>query len=605
MTPARTVQNAGDAQNASARHVTNARDPAGRSAARGLAALGAIALGVGGTLAVPVAASAAPAPCEQAQRYAAQSGAELFRLNKLDAGRRDNSAGDTSADVGVAEAKSALVAAATVNAAAVTRLLDADGEPGLSGPVIQQAPPTTAKAVTRTLPKGAAGPLALGRGTLTSRATWDPRMACGAASGGVTRAESAVAGVGIGELVRVPRKARSLSTTAMEPGARTVASAGLTLRSLDLLDGAVRVKVVRQPALTARMSAKDSGRIRYTPPVLEVSGYNIKTHRLDAAGDFVELALSDDDDADDTVHSGTRGAADEGSATAQSGGGESDAAAGTETDAARVRRSAGGGESDAAAATETDAARVRRSAGGGESDAAAATATDAARVRRSAGTGPDTGPDAEAASTTARYTARTAKSAHGAAATGSDDSSATPPPPEPRAEPATRDAGVLDGLLSGLPKLGDLTGGSPLPLPAVPGVPPVAGPAESAPAVGPGTGMRISLGDVRQATSGRAIAAKATAIKITITEDRTGGYGASSPNHSGVVLDLDIGRLEAAAVAPEPAAGVQGAVAAGGKGGSLPITGPGASTIAFGGVTLLLAGVAALALGLRRRRFRP
>jgi hypothetical protein len=583
MTPARTVQNAGDAQNASARHVTNARDPAGRSAARGLAALGAIALGVGGTLAVPVAASAAPAPCEQAQRYAAQSGAELFRLNKLDAGRRDNSAGDTSADVGVAEAKSALVAAATVNAAAVTRLLDADGEPGLSGPVIQQAPPTTAKAVTRTLPKGAAGPLALGRGTLTSRATWDPRMACSAASGGVTRAESAVAGVGIGELVRVPRKARSLSTTAMEPGARTVASAGLTLRSLDLLDGAVRVKVVRQPALTARMSAKDSGRIRYTPPVLEVSGYNIKTHRLDAAGDFVELALSDDDDADDTVHSGTRGAADEGSATAQSGGGESDAAAGT----------------------ETDAARVRRSAGGGESDAAAATATDAARVRRSAGTGPDTGPDAEAASTTARYTARTAKSAHGAAATGSDDSSATPPPPEPRAEPATRDAGVLDGLLSGLPKLGDLTGGSPLPLPAVPGVPPVAGPAESAPAVGPGTRMRISLGDLRQATSGRAIAAKATAIKITITEDRTGGYGASSPNHSGVVLDLDIGRLEAAAVAPEPAAGVQGAVAAGGKGGSLPITGPGASTIAFGGVTLLLAGVAALALGLRRRRFRP
>jgi hypothetical protein len=583
MTPARTVQNAGDAQNASARHVTNARDPAGRSAARGLAALGAIALGVGGTLAVPVAASAAPAPCEQAQRYAAQSGAELFRLNKLDAGRRDNSAGDTSADVGVAEAKSALVAAATVNAAAVTRLLDADGEPGLSGPVIQQAPPTTATAVTRTLPKGAAGPLALGRGTLTSRATWDPRMACGAASGGVTRAESAVAGVGIGELVRVPRKARSLSTTAMEPGARTVASAGLTLRSLDLLDGAVRVKVVRQPALTARMSAKDSGRIRYTPPVLEVSGYNIKTHRLDAAGDFVELALSDDDDADDTVHSGTRGAADEGSATAQSGGGESDAAAGT----------------------ETDAARVRRSAGGGESDAAAATATDAARVRRSAGTGPDTGPDAEAASTTARYTARTAKSAHGAAATGSDDSSATPPPPEPRAEPATRDAGVLDGLLSGLPKLGDLTGGSPLPLPAVPGVPPVAGPAESAPAVGPGTRMRISLGDLRQATSGRAIAAKATAIKITITEDRTGGYGPSSPNHSGVVLDLDIGRLEAAAVAPEPAAGVQGAVAAGGKGGSLPITGPGASTIAFGGVTLLLAGVAALALGLRRRRFRP
>jgi hypothetical protein len=133
----------------------------------------------------------------------------------------------------------------------------------------------------------------------------------------------------------------------------------------------------------------------------------------------------------------------------------------------------------------------------------------------------------------------------------------------------------------------------------------VGGPAESAPAIGPGTRMRISLGDLRQATSGRAIAAKATVIKVTITQGPTDGYGGSRPHHTGVVLDLDIGLLEAAAVAPEPAAGVQGAVAAEGKGGSLPITGPGAGAIAGGGVTLLLAGVAALAVGLRRRRFRP
>ena len=41
------------------------------------------ALGIAGVVGVPAPATAAPAPCERAERYAAQSGAELLRLNRL------------------------------------------------------------------------------------------------------------------------------------------------------------------------------------------------------------------------------------------------------------------------------------------------------------------------------------------------------------------------------------------------------------------------------------------------------------------------------------------------------------------------------------------
>jgi hypothetical protein len=216
-------------------------------------------------------------------------------------------------------------------------------------------------------------------------------------------------------------------------------------------------------------------------------------------------------------------------------------------------------------------------------------------------------PGAAAASNTASGATTSSTTKPGVAENESDHQGAAPPWPEPRVEPATPNAGALDGLLSGLPKLGGLTGGTPLPLPTVPGVPQVGGSAESAQVTGPGARMRISLGDLRRATSSRAIAAKATVIKIAITEaptDGPDGYGGSNPNRSRVVLDLDVGLLEAAAVAPEPAGGVQDAVATNGGGRGLPITGPGASAIAAGGVTLLLAGLAALTVG-RRRRLRP
>jgi hypothetical protein len=153
-------------------------------------------------------------------------------------------------------------------------------------------------------------------------------------------------------------------------------------------------------------------------------------------------------------------------------------------------------------------------------------------------------------------------------------------------------AGPAAGLLN-------LPIGPPLTLPEVPGVPSLgAAEPESTPAAEePGTTVTISLGKIRQAAKGSAIAARASAVEIGITK---WAYGQRKP---AVALDLTIGELESAAMAADSTGGVAGAVA--GRGGGLPVTGPGVGLIALGGAGLLVAGVAAVAFGLRRgRRFR-
>jgi hypothetical protein len=477
-------------------HRASAGAAESRSARRRVAsAAGAVVVSVGAALAVPVPAAAAPAPCEQAQTYAAESGIQFIRLNRLDL-RPIGGDGDPTTDAGLGEARSALIADATINAAAVGRMVDAAGAGRLGAPLIQSAPPTHKQPARRTTTRGEIGPFALGSGVLSAHARWDPRMACGRRAGEVTRAEAVLGQVGIGgELVRVPEKVTSLSTTALDKGARTVATAGFTARGFDLLNGTVHVRVVRPPALLASVSTTGGGEIRYVPAVLEVSGDGLETTTLDTAGDDVELTLGDDMNTPDTKG-----------------------------------------------------------------------ATDPATDNGVTPDKPGTHRDAEAT--------------------------------------------TLGDLLSGLPTLDGLTKGSPLPVPAVPGLPSVgSGDAESAQVTGPGTRLRITLGDVRQATAGQSIAAKATAIKIEITQGPpTGrdkpGYGHTRPTSSGVVLDLDVGVLEAAAAAPEsPGGGVQ-AVTVGG-GGGLPITGPRVDGLAVAGGALLIGGVAALTFGLRRRRFRP
>ncbi len=157
---------------------------------------------------------------------------------------------------------------------------------------------------------------------------------------------------------------------------------------------------------------------------------------------------------------------------------------------------------------------------------------------------------------------------------------------------------------AGISGLGDLRPGSALPLPAIPGLPRIAPvipetPLESATT---GTKLRISLGRVRQAEKGHAIAARATAIKVSVTQggakDGRGKDGYAGASSS---LDLTIGLMEAAAVAPGTAA----ANGTSGTAGGLPITGPRAGGLAIGGIALLVAGIAAVALSVRRRRSRP
>ncbi|OJF13873.1 hypothetical protein [Couchioplanes caeruleus] len=470
--------------------------PAGDSPAGDAAPTGGIrthrrrALVVGGVasavgmLFVPLPADAAPAPCEQAQRYSAQSGSQILRLTHLAAGSKRP--GDQ--DMNVGEAKSAMVAQAQISSAAVARMIDVEGggkPAGLSEVVHQQAPPTNAKPERRATKAADVGPLSLGAGGLTTHARWEAGMACGAADGEVTRAAARLREAGIAGLARIPGKVESESTTKLEgrgATATTVATAGLGGGDLDLLDGAVHVKIVKAPSLRASMSIKDGGEVRYAPAVIEVSGQGFKTERLDTAGDTVEITVD------------------------------------------------GKGESD--------------SAGAGD--------------RADDGTG-----DSEDA--------------------------------------GKRDESGVTGLVGKMPVVGQvLNSGNPLPLPEVPGVPDVAQPdRETAPSVESGTKVRISLGDVRQAARGRAIAARATALSVMVahgsSEGRTKpGYGDS------VALAFDMGMLEAAAVAPES---VPGGVsdAAAGAGAGLPITGPRVDVIALSGVALLIAGAAALIFGTRGR----
>ncbi len=141
-------------------------------------------------------------------------------------------------------------------------------------------------------------------------------------------------------------------------------------------------------------------------------------------------------------------------------------------------------------------------------------------------------------------------------------------------------------------------------LPPRPGVPPVpADTSESADAGPDGAGsgedvLRISIGDVRQASAGHAVAARAVAVHVQVIARP------SSAGRGGVVLDLDLGVLEAAAVAPDPGtaggAGVRTG-AAGGATGALPVTGSSVDLTLLAGSVLLITGSVFLWFGLRKR----
>jgi hypothetical protein len=555
------------------------------------ARLKAAALGVVGALLVPLPAAAAPAPCEQAMRYAAQSGTQLMRIANLDLGPtgRDD---QPIKDVGVGDAKSALVAQAPVNAAALGRVLDGGpaDQKALAEVLQQTAPPTHKKPEQRRHEATDVGPFRLGASELSVHAQWDPRMACGNVAGEATRAEAVLRRAGVldggdAALVRVPGKVSGLSTTAMErrgPAARAVAAASMAGGKVQLLGGAVTVKVVKPPSLLATMSGADGGEVRYEPAVIEVSGEGFETARLDTAGDSVELRL----DGNGEAAPGQGGAAVDG--------------AGKKGRGHALRDGVATDDAGQGGAIKRNKARNGGTKGGTAYNGAAyndgtgysAFGNGSPAYRLAAQRDPDNGKADNAGN-------RADKGNGNGAGKADNDNGGT-------GKAAPDDRRVHKGsVFSGLPGVGALSPVPPLPLPSVPGVPPLADPGtgqgtEAAPASGPGTTVAISLGDVRQAVSGHAIAAKATAITIAITKgpDRQ-AYGDSAPDRTGIVLDLDMGLLEVAAVAPEPAGGPSGVVS--GDGGGLPITGPRVDVLALSGVALLIAGAAALIFGMRGR----
>jgi hypothetical protein len=169
--------------------------------------------------------------------------------------------------------------------------------------------------------------------------------------------------------------------------------------------------------------------------------------------------------------------------------------------------------------------------------------------------------------------------------------------------------GALRGLLSDEEDPVTLPG-----LPDRPGIPTVPGDAES---TEPGDTdmtdadqlLRITLGDVRQASEGHAVAARAKAVHIQLIAARStgsAGSGSAAGGPGGVVLDLDLGVLAAAAVAPDPgtAGGAGASVAAAGSGGGLPVTGPRIDLTLLAGAALLITGGGFLWFGLRREHRR-
>jgi LPXTG-motif cell wall-anchored protein len=279
------------------------------TSARSLVA-GAAALGFASGFTAPAPVFAAAAPCERAADYAAQSGAELLKISRLSiraaaTGERPATGSDTEGedgstwtDVGLGEARTALVTQARTNAAAVARILDGQtaGKAALTEPLTQLAPPGNEKATRRSTPSGRIGPMEVGAGEADAHARWDSDADCAGAPGEAARSGASLTGIDVlGGLVRVPDRISSVSTTALDrrgDETRTVASATVTAGMIELADGHVRIRVVRPATLVTSMSMSSGGEVRYRPATIEISGSGIRTQRLNTVGDHVEISLA-------------------------------------------------------------------------------------------------------------------------------------------------------------------------------------------------------------------------------------------------------------------------------------------------------------------------
>ncbi|MEV1287776.1 LPXTG cell wall anchor domain-containing protein [Micromonospora sp. NPDC049679] len=480
--------------------------------------------GVVGALVTPALAvgpAAAASPCTQPASYGALASADLVKLGLLDLHPLGLGLGPV-ANVRIASASSGLSGEGTVHSEAGARQIDANllGVELPLGPlsqtVYQQAPPAHAHPATANALERDLGVLSLGVGDLKAHATWIDGMECGQESGDATMSSSTIAdlsvlpGPGGQALVRLPSNLTSSTATGLTSRndvVSSVATASIGLAEIRLFAGSpsqVTVKVIKPPKLTVSTAgSRASATVEYTSPVLEISGPNIPTQRLDAPGKTIDLAL----------------------------------------------------------------------------------------------------PTSLAGAAEARSLARTEKL-------------------------PLLGGNPLDQVIKGLSPnevagaRSKATSNAPLPLPNLPKLPllpelapagQAIGGAAAAPAEGELSIVRLSLGELEKQITDQAVRAQAASLRLQVI---TAGENAGSDTDSASVVDLGVGLLDAAAVAPldegggvsdeepgdeEPGDEEAGDEEAGGAGGGLPVTG--ANITVFAGIGLLLAvGGGALVFFTRRRR---
>lgn len=138
----------------------------------------------------------------------------------------------------------------------------------------------------------------------------------------------------------------------------------------------------------------------------------------------------------------------------------------------------------------------------------------------------------------------------------------------------------------------------PLTLPALPSLP---GPGEAlAGALLPALGgelslVRLSIGDVQKEVTDHSVRAQAASLRLQVISPRT------RPDEQEAVVDLAIGMLDAAALAPRPASHPDDPGTPPGGGGGLPVTGRNMGIVAAAGLLLLIAGGSSV-MATRRHR---
>ncbi|MCW6008525.1 hypothetical protein K1W54_28875 [Micromonospora sp. CPCC 205371] len=269
----------------------------------------ATAVAVVGAVAVGPAPAMASEPCTMP--YAAGGGAELVRLDALDLRPLGLPIGPV-ADMRLASTRSGMAANGYVNAAAAARYLDAKllGVPLPAGPlstsVYQEAPPRNPKPVMAHAVRKDLGLVKVGTGNLIAHARGTP---CGLREGGprkgeVTSSSAQVAGAEIlpgpsgTALVRLPASLRGRTSTGLvdqDGVVQSTATAAAALADVRLFAGTpteIAIKVIKPPTLTVATggTASTTG-VRYTSPLLEVSGPGVPPRRIDAPGETIDLVL--------------------------------------------------------------------------------------------------------------------------------------------------------------------------------------------------------------------------------------------------------------------------------------------------------------------------